>query len=494
MIGMSIDFDTGNKPPTRDSGSLAEREVSVFPLEDLPLACVYLQHKMPIYNHSFGKAKIHISIDTRIAGIPAAGKDTSPAAKSKLGRCIDAVSQIRGAWLVKIDGPISPSCEVDTESTMCRNRLTATEAMNMVEALSDCGDKAWMKDDLELAIAEYKKALYVIRASDIYGEYSETINGGRFHGLVVGLACVEAKVRLHTLIAECFLQSKQYRLARKYVDLVYRPLHGYGILFGQQRFPLELPNNSNPFVYAKLLLVAAQISLACNNEGEAVRELREAAKYDPANQDIQTLLKQCLVNLQNRKRRREMTIWQQRASLRQKFHAALEVVDGRIARGDEAVLKANYTHARGKYEAAYAKIQPLNYPVGAVDYPFFDQYSKDLTMEVLAKLITICFILDDDDAVHFWASTLKTHVPRFLRDYRSGEWWLALYAVKAFYAAYLSKAVLFQRSGQPIEAIKYYERALVCNPRSDVAQSQLAALKIKQKCEEMKSFNGSYYD
>ena len=491
MIAMSIDLDIWNAPPTRDGGSLAEREVSVFTLEDLPLACVYLQHKMPVYNHSFRKAQIHISIDTRIADISAAGNDTRPAAKSKLGRCIDAVSRIRGAWLVKIDGPISPSCEVDTESTMCRNRLTAKETMNMLEALCDCGDKAWMKDDLESAIAEYKKALCVIRASDIYGEYYETINGGRFHGLVVGFACVEAKVRLHTLIAECFLQSKQYRLARKYVDMAYRPIHSYGILFDRLRSPLELPNNSNPFVYAKLLLVAAQISLACNNEGKAVRELGEASKYDPGNQEIQTLLQQCSVNLQKRKRRREVTLWQQRASLEQKFHAALEVVNGRIARGDEAVLEANYTRAREKYEAAYTKIQPLNCPVGAVHYPHFDQYSKELTMEVLAKLITICFLLDDDDAVHFWASTLKTHVPRFLREHRFGEWWRVLYAVEAFYAAYLSKAVVFQKSGQPIEAIRYYQRALVCDPSCDVAYSQLAALKKNQKCEEMKPFNGS---
>ena len=490
MIGMSIDFDAGNRPPIREDGSLAEREVSVFALEDLPFACVYLQRKMPVYTYFSSKAKLRISINNRMADTPAATKDTRPAAKSKLGRCIDTLSRLRGAGLVKIDGPLSPACEIDTESAMCRYRLTATEVMNMVEAHYDSGDKAWMKDDLESAIAEYKEALCVIRSRKFYEEYYVTMIGGRFDGYLLGFARVEAKVRLRTLIAECFLQSKQYPLARKYVERVYYPLHTYNNRFRRQKFPLRLPDNSNPMVYARLLLVAAQISLAYNNKREALRELGEAAKHDPANQDIQTLLEQCSVSLEERNRRRKVTREQQRASAERKFRAALEVTSSRIIKGDKAFRNANFTLAQEKYEAAYSKIQPLSYSVGANNCYTLNHMSKDLNMDVLAKLITTCLQLSDYDAVHFWTSTLNIHVPRFLREYRHDKK-RVLYAVDAFYTAYYCKAVVFQKLGQPIEAIQNFERALVCDPGCHATYYQLAALKESQECEETKSFTGN---
>lgn len=414
MIDMSIDFDAGNEPSIRDDGSLAERNVSVFVLEDLPFACVYLHSKtgrdLVPQNH-----EIRISISPRIANTPAVMKETGPAAKSKLRRCIDNVSRLRGARNVKIEGPISAARAVDTETTMCRYRLTVTEALNMVEAHYDCGDKARMKDDLESAIAEYKEALCVIHLSesDFWEENYETIHGGPYDGLLVGFVRDEAEVRLHTLIADCFLQSKQHRLARKYVERVYSPLNSYNNRSRRrQKFPLRLPNNSNPVVYAKLLLVAAKISLASNNKGEAFRELQEAAKHDPVNQDIQILLEQCSAHLEEKNRRRKVTRGQQRASAERKVRAALEVgFEVTTTRGDKAFRGANFTLAREKYKAAYSKIRSLSYPIRVNNYYDLDQLSKDLHMDVLTKLIITCVELNDYDAVHFWASTLDTHVP-----------------------------------------------------------------------------------
>ena len=491
MIGMSIDIEVGDERHNGDDGSLAERQVSVFELEDLPFACVYLQRKTDRDRLDSQGPKFHISINNRIADTPAATKDTRPAAKSKLGRCIDALSRIRGARNVKIDGPISPFCEVDTESNMCRSRLTATEAMSMVETHHDCGDKAWMKDDLKSAIAEYKAALSVILLSDFRENDYETVVGGRFDGFLVGFARVEAEVRLHTLLAECFLQSKQPRLARKYVERVYHPLYWHDFLFSMRRTPFRLPDNSNPVVYAKGFLVAARINLACKNEGEAIRELREAAKHDPADQNIQTLLKQCSASLEKRRQRRELKWGQQRRSAERKFRAALEVVVCRTARGDEAFRNTNLTLAREKYEAAYLKIQPLNCPAGSDTYDALDQLSKDLTMDVLAKLITTCLQLGDCYTVCFWTSTLNTHVPRFFREYRLDQT-RVLYAVNAFYTAYYSKAVVSQKFGLLIEAIKNFERALLCDPGCHATYYQLAALKETHGCEERKSaFTGS---
>ena len=114
-----------------------------------------------------------------------------------------------------------------------------------------------------------------------------------------------AKVQLHTNIARTYLQLGQLRMARIYVNRICFPLsveddEGY-----QVKFFLNLPEDENREVYAELLFVAAQISIASGNEGHAQGELEEACRHDPDRDDIRRLMKQCKTRQKDRRQRRQ---------------------------------------------------------------------------------------------------------------------------------------------------------------------------------------------
>ena len=111
------------------------------------------------------------------------------------------------------------------------------------------------------------------------------------------------KVRLHTLIANVYLQSGHFRLARVYVERVYCPLAGTDHLFNLQKFPLQIGTKARaaePWVYAELLLTAAKISIHYRRDFNAHGELTEASCLDSSNAEVLHLLEQCGARLLRR--------------------------------------------------------------------------------------------------------------------------------------------------------------------------------------------------
>lgn len=111
-------------------------------------------------------------------------------------------------------------------------------------------------------------------------------------------------VWLHSSIAAGYLNSGNSRLARVYVERIYGPLHSYDHRFNKQKFPLELPANHNPEVYAEILAVASKISTLHGKHQEARQELSEAMNLDPANKDAQRLMEECQATCDERYYRR----------------------------------------------------------------------------------------------------------------------------------------------------------------------------------------------
>ena len=108
------------------------------------------------------------------------------------------------------------------------------------------------------------------------------------------------KVRLHTLIANVYLQSGHFRLARVYVERVFA---GSDHLFNLQKFPLQNGTKARaaaPWVYAELLLTAAKISIHHGRDLDAHEELTEASYLDSSNAEVLQLLEQCGARLLHR--------------------------------------------------------------------------------------------------------------------------------------------------------------------------------------------------
>ena len=102
------------------------------------------------------------------------------------------------------------------------------------------------------------------------------------------------KVQLHTLIANVYMRSGNYRLARVYVERVYGPLAYHS---SREKFPLQIENKAAaaaPWVYAELLLTAAKISI--HHGGSVIQageELTEALWLDPSNAEVSELREEC---------------------------------------------------------------------------------------------------------------------------------------------------------------------------------------------------------
>ena len=121
----------------------------------------------------------------------------------------------------------------------------------------------------------------------------------------VNRALESVKARLHAKIASTYLQLGQPRMARIYVERICLSLaveddKGYLV-----KFFLDVPEDEDNKAYAELLFVAARISIAAGNEGNAQGELREARRHDPDREDIRRLLEQCETRQEDRRQLRE---------------------------------------------------------------------------------------------------------------------------------------------------------------------------------------------
>ena len=101
-----------------------------------------------------------------------------------------------------------------------------------------------------------------------------------------------ARVQLHTNIASTYLELGQARMARIYVERICVPLtvkddKGYRV---KGELNLPQPEEENTVVYAELMFVAAQISLAAGNEENALLELYEALCREGDREDLSKLV------------------------------------------------------------------------------------------------------------------------------------------------------------------------------------------------------------
>lgn len=163
---MDITFKVGNLP---GSGDPKKRATSVITLEDLPSACADLQKMIKEFVRVSRAVDILVTVSNHISG-------------SKASILLDPLRELNGAAFVEIDGPGCPSLKDSTIAAMSLRPFSANEAMVLVGALMDQGDKA--KGKPELAIAKYKAALDTIRGNPFNEhENSELLVGGRFNGL-----------------------------------------------------------------------------------------------------------------------------------------------------------------------------------------------------------------------------------------------------------------------------------------------------------------------
>ena len=103
----------------------------------------------------------------------------------------------------------------------------------------------------------------------------------------------DAKVQLHTYIADVYFRSGRLRLARVWVERVYGPLFSEDDRGNTYRFPLQISPGRTLAVYAELLVVAARISIAHGQDYDAIFELREACRLDPGNLQAYQMLDEC---------------------------------------------------------------------------------------------------------------------------------------------------------------------------------------------------------
>ena len=121
-------------------------------------------------------------------------------------------------------------------------------------------------------------------------------------------ARASSEVRLHSLIAEAYLQCGKYRMVRIYVERIYCALYSMDDRANHLKFPLEIPSNSQvaPETYAALLHVAARVSLVHGKDHEAIDELTEASNFDPSDTSITQLMEQVEERWNARRRHRKL--------------------------------------------------------------------------------------------------------------------------------------------------------------------------------------------
>ena len=241
---MTIDFDADTQLISTATDPPQQRAISVIALEDLPAACAHLRDKVSEYQRHSQAVKIRIRISPHVEDPPGVLGNESPVPGSNLMKYLEPLRHVRGASSVEIDGPVHHPYLAEFKATMLGNHLRAAELMEHADKHFDQGDDAFSKDNLKIAMAEYKAALSVIRCFKLGkywdAEFHESVVCGRYRGIWAGLARHQASVRLHALIAELYLQSGDLRLARVYVERIYGPRYSLDTRLNHQKFPLEL--------------------------------------------------------------------------------------------------------------------------------------------------------------------------------------------------------------------------------------------------------------
>ena len=185
-IGMYIDFDVVDQPSVSASGELQERVVSVLPIDVLSAACVRLQRRMKFHQVAFS---ISITISASIGNHPGSSEGGSPISGFQLRKCLDIMSEIRGAGRVEIHGPVEDSYRAATIRAMCSRYSSLKETMALVGDRIDQGDRALAKGKLESALAGYRAASHTLRRTpfprNADDELDHVLHGGRFHGVRV---------------------------------------------------------------------------------------------------------------------------------------------------------------------------------------------------------------------------------------------------------------------------------------------------------------------
>ena len=169
------------------NSSRATRRMSLFLLEDLPAACVSLQHQTVWHNSHSRNLDFHITLNRHLGDIPSLFGDGLPVPGSKLWKCLDPLRNIRGANFVSIDGLADISYTTAIMAKLREGPLDSKKLIAMIEAQLDQGDQALLGGDLVSAIDIYKATLNTVRACSLNeDEQHEVIVSGRFQDIQAG--------------------------------------------------------------------------------------------------------------------------------------------------------------------------------------------------------------------------------------------------------------------------------------------------------------------
>ena len=159
----------------------------------------------------------------------------------------------------------------------------------------------------------------------------------------------------------------------------------------------------------------------------------------------------------------------------------IQVVRNRAIKGDQARDSNNFILARKQYITAYEKVQKIRTDC----LPYYLSIPKDLILDILSKITTISLELHDYESTRHWADTLRCVETCFLERFTDVAYTDQLaYAKEAFYTAYYSKAVVYQKQGKINSAIENFENALICDGGCAATYYQLEALKRRRELRD----------
>ena len=279
-IGMQIEL-ISQEPHTHENDIIT----LTFPISDLKAACVGLQHRI---NRS---KNVHLRVTVN-PSIGQSSRSSGSSPQTKIQSYLEPLSSVRGADQVEVLGPASPAFIDALIAEMCQPCMALSEVLGLAASLHEQGDKELAKESLISALGKYKDALQTLRRGAFEDAASDqTLIGGPLHGLTTNQARHETKTRLSTKIASIYLRLGRRRMARIYVERMYSPYWGRDDRGSPEKFPLDFndypSDEPNLKLFADLLDVAAQISLANGNHMEACNKLSEAFRFDPNRLDLE---------------------------------------------------------------------------------------------------------------------------------------------------------------------------------------------------------------
>ena len=168
---------------------------------------------------------------------------------------------------------------------------------------------------------------------------------------------------------------------------------------------------------------------------------------------------------------------------------AIQIIESRKAKGDEAFRNMDFILAKTKYEAAFDKVlhtQCADYLSHSKHYSVPDlKFPDELRLEILSSLVSLSLEINEYDDVHRWADMIIASEPDHLyycqRPGFDAEVWRA---GKACYTAYYGKAFASLKQGNPILAIENFINASLCNSRCDATYYLLENLKRAEDWKE----------